>query len=86
MTLVWLNIERVDMAYGFKELQQELERRESLASKLRVERDNLVAPYRLRNKAAEYGMGPARSGQMRHMFNTRETAQDNDTQEQTQDG
>ncbi len=67
LLLVWINIERVDMAYGFKKLQTELEAREAHADKLQIERDNLVSPYRLRQKAQELGLGPARSGQIRRV-------------------
>ncbi|MFV0423346.1 hypothetical protein [Oleidesulfovibrio sp.] len=67
LTLVWLNIERVDMAYGLKKLQVELNTKENHASKLEAERDNLLSPYRLRELAEGLGMGPAKPGQIRRM-------------------
>ena len=67
LTLVWLNIERMDMAYGLKVLQTEMDKKDALADKLVIERNNLMAPYRLRTLAREYGMGPADSGHIRRM-------------------
>ena len=67
LTLVWLNIERMDMAYGLKVLQTEMDEKDALADKLVLERNNLVAPYRLRQLAQEYNMEPAGSGRIRRM-------------------
>jgi len=67
LAVVWMNIERMDTAYRLKALQMELDARQSLAAKLRLERDNLLSPLRLREKAREYGLGPAKPGQLRHM-------------------
>jgi cell division protein FtsL len=63
--LVWVNIERVDLAYGIKKLQTQADNAESLISKLQVERDNLVNPRRLDQLAKDYGLGPAKPGQIR---------------------
>ncbi|MGX9365289.1 hypothetical protein ACTVJH_04520 [Desulfoplanes sp. PS50] len=65
MVLVWVNIERVDMAYDLQKMQAELSGKEELAAKLEIERNNLAAPARLRQLAAEGGLYEARSGQMR---------------------
>jgi hypothetical protein len=65
--MVWLNVERVDMAYGLKKLQVELDSKQSHASKLEAERDNLLSPYRLRELAEGLGLGPARPGQIRRL-------------------
>ncbi len=67
LTLVWLNIERMDIAYGLQKLQVELDRDSAHAAKLEVERDNLLSPYRLRQKAQELGMRPAVPGQIRRL-------------------
>lgn len=67
LTLVWLNIERMDIAYGLQKLQAELDRDSAHASKLELERDNLLSPYRLRMKAQELGMRPAEPGQIRRL-------------------
>ncbi len=67
LTLVWLNIERVHMAYELKKLQAEANKLQDHAAKLMVERDNLLSPYRLRKLAAQYGLEEAGTGQMRMM-------------------
>jgi cell division protein FtsL len=65
--LVWVNIERVDLAYKIRKMQDQLEEKRALISKLQVERDNLVSPYRLKPLAKEYGLAEARSGQVRRL-------------------
>lgn len=67
LTLVWLNIERMDIAYGLQKLQAELDNSAAHGAKLELERDNLLAPYRLRRKAEELGMRPAMPGQIRRL-------------------
>lgn len=67
LAVVWLNISRMDMGYNLKALQTEFEARESLSDKLRIERDNLLSPYTLGQKASEYGLQPATPGQIRRM-------------------
>jgi cell division protein FtsL len=67
LTLVWLNMERVHMAYELKKLQAEVNNLEDHAAKLMVERDNLLSPYRLRELAAQYGLEEAGAGQIRMM-------------------
>lgn len=67
LCVVWLHIERVDLAYGLKELQATINEKEALEEKLLVERDNLMSPYRLRREAAKLGLGPARQGQIRRI-------------------
>lgn len=63
--VVWLNIERVDLAYELKQLQTELERKKGLHAKLEVERMNLLSSARLRTLADEIGLLPAGPGQIR---------------------
>ncbi len=65
LTLAWLNIERMDLAYGLKRQQTRLQELEDHVAKLRVERDNLLAPYRLERLAREYGLKSPAGGQMR---------------------
>lgn len=65
--LVWLNIERVELAYDLRRLELESRELRALVDKLEIERDNLWAPYNLRRKAPEYGLRPARTGQIRRM-------------------
>jgi len=65
--LVWLNIERVDLAYELNKMQRQIDDVETLSAKLEVERNTLITPSRLREVAREYGLGPARPGQIRRV-------------------
>ena len=67
LSSVWLNIERMDLAYDVNKLEKELSNRTALAAKLELERNNLISPYRLKRLAATYGLGPVGPGQMRLM-------------------
>ncbi|WP_462324632.1 hypothetical protein [Desulfoplanes sp.] len=73
MALVWVNIERVDLSYGLQKMQATLSQKEELSSKLEVERNNLVAPARLRHAAQEAGLYAADSGQMRKITGAQTT-------------
>lgn len=68
LSVVWVNIERVELAYGLKRLQTRYSEAEALASKLRLERDNLRSPYRLLKFAEKYGLHPAKPGQIRKIL------------------
>jgi len=65
LSLVWLNIERMDLAYELKRLNSQARELDDHAAKLRVERDNLLAPYRIKKLAEEYGLQAPRAGQVR---------------------
>lgn len=65
--LVWLNIERVDMAYEINRTQRKIEEAEALVAKLDVERNTLITPARLREMARQSNLGPARPGQIRRV-------------------
>ncbi len=65
--LVWLNIERVQLAYDMRRLELEARELGGLVDKLGIERANLLAPYNLRRKAPEYGLRPAKTGQIRRL-------------------
>ena len=67
LMLVWLNIERVDLAYEMKSRQGVLEQKHSLVNKLMIERDNLMSPNRLREMAGRLELGPAQPGQIRRI-------------------
>lgn len=67
LSLTWVNIERVDMAYELKRLQTEIDSQEALISKLEVERNTLLTPERLRVLAGQYGLTQARPGQIRRL-------------------
>ncbi|WP_272699311.1 hypothetical protein [Desulfovibrio sp. Fe33] len=64
---VWLNIERMDLAYDLRRMEQSLGRKEDLAAKLTVERNNLVSPYRLKKLAGQLGLEVAAPGQIRRI-------------------
>ena len=51
LALVWVNIERVDLAYELKTLERELQEKQDQHSKLQVERHFLLAPASLRARA-----------------------------------
>ncbi len=80
MGLVWLNIERVDMAYEITRLQGEIDQATALTAKLEVERDTLITPGRLRELAAQFGLGPAKAGQIRWMTESGEAIQETGAQ------
>lgn len=67
LSLVWMNIERWDMAYRIERLERELEEKSSLVAKLEVEKGNLLSPQRLRRLAEEFDLAQARPGQIRHL-------------------
>jgi len=67
LSSVWLNIERMDLAYDLNKLEKELASRTALAAKLELERNNLISPYRLKRLASLYGLVPVGPGQMRIM-------------------
>ncbi len=63
--LVWVNIERVDLAYELKTLERELQEKQEQNSKLQVERHYLLAPATLRDRAEKSGLRPPRRDQIR---------------------
>lgn len=67
LSVVWLNIERVDLAYEIKNMEGRMEEATTLLSKLEVERDNLLSPSRLTGLAESYGLAPAQSGDIRRV-------------------
>lgn len=62
---VWMNIERMDLAYDLRKMEQERDSKSALLVKLKVERDNLASPNRLRKLARKYGLSVASPGQIR---------------------
>ena len=67
LALVWLSIERTDMAFTIRQLRGQLEERVILKAKLEIERDHLLSPQILGRKAEELGMHEAKPGQVRKM-------------------
>ena len=66
---VWLNIERMDIAYDLRKMEKRLGQKEDLAVKLTVERNNLVSPYQLKRLARQHSLGVAAPGQIRRIAN-----------------
>lgn len=67
MALVWVNIEQVNIAYELTRLNGEMDSKDQLRDKLEVERNNLLASYRLILKAEKFGLHPPKSGQVRRL-------------------
>jgi len=65
--LVWLNLQLVDLSYSIKKMHDVLEGEQKLKSKLVVEHMNLMSSYQLQEKAADMGLRPPESGQVRSM-------------------
>jgi cell division protein FtsL len=65
LALVWVNIERVDLAYELKTLERELQEKQDQNSKLQVERHYLLAPATLRAQAEMAGLRPPARDQIR---------------------
>ena len=63
--LVWVNIERVDLAYELKTLERELQEKQDQNSKLQVERHYLLAPATLRARAETAVLRPPGRDQIR---------------------
>ncbi|MBC15783.1 conserved protein of unknown function [Pseudodesulfovibrio profundus] len=68
---VWLNIERMDVAYDLRKMEKELDRKKDLAVKLTVERNNLTSPYQLKRLAGQHGLAVAAPGQIRRIADSR---------------
>jgi len=64
---VWVNVERVDLAYELEKLQKDLEENRQLRSKLRVERDNLLSSCNLRSIAEKQGLNEPQADQVRRL-------------------
>ncbi len=67
LLLVWVNIERTKLAYRQNALQREVDKREELNSKLGIERDHLLSPQQLGERAAGMGLFNAKPGQIRRI-------------------
>jgi len=65
LSLVWVNIERVDLAYELRKLEREYAEKEDQNSKLMVERHYLLAPATLRERAEKVGLHPPNRNQIR---------------------
>lgn len=56
LSLVWVNMELINLSYDIKQLQSSLEAQQNLKAKLEIEWMSLTSTYRLRDKASEYGL------------------------------
>ena len=64
---VWSGIERTDLTYFINIVQNEMREKQALHAKLEVERERLLSPYLLRQKAEEFGMHEPAPGQVRRL-------------------
>lgn len=67
LSLVWVNMELIDLSYSIKQLQSVHESQKNLKAKLEIEWMNLTSTYRLRNKASEYGLQSPEVNQVRKL-------------------
>ena len=65
--MVLISIERTELGYGMRRLEGMAKERVDHANELEVERGRLLSPYALEQKALEFGMRPAKPGQIRRM-------------------
>ncbi len=68
LVLVWLSIERTDLAYSIRKMRIQLENNLALKNKLEVERDILLSPYELGREAIKLKMSDAKAGQIRKII------------------
>lgn len=66
---VWVNIERVDLAYQIQRLQNEYRENQELQTKLTIEINNLLSPYRLKEMGEAMGMSSPSETQIRKIRN-----------------
>lgn len=64
---VWSGIERTDLNYFINIVQNDIREKQALHAKLEVERERLLAPYILRQRAEEFGMHEPAPGQVRRL-------------------
>ena len=67
--LIWMSIDRTDLAYTIHRIQKNLANDQGHIVKLEVERDSLLSPYELDKKAQELGLKIADPGQVRRLMN-----------------
>ena len=67
LTLVWLNVQMVNMAYDMKQLRSRLQSEKTLNAKLEVERMHLVSDYRLQELATRLELSPPVEDQVRRI-------------------
>lgn len=70
LVLVWISIERTDIAYGLRKLKGSVDDAQAHRAKLEVERDHLLSPAELRKIAQRLNMREAKPGQIRRLAPT----------------
>ncbi|MFP4084535.1 MAG: hypothetical protein ACLFP9_06265 [Desulfonatronovibrio sp.] len=65
LTKVWVNIERVDLSYRMQKIQEEYRENRELRTKLTMEMNNLLSPYRLKETGEQMGLSAPRDSQIR---------------------
>ncbi|MFO7728988.1 MAG: hypothetical protein R6X11_11735 [Desulfonatronovibrio sp.] len=65
LTKVWVNIERVDLSYRMQNIQKEYRENRELRTKLTMEKNNLLSPYRLKEIGEQMGLSAPRDSQIR---------------------
>ncbi len=68
VALIWISIARNDLGYEIFKLQKEIDNGIAHITKLEVERDSLLSPYVLHEKAKELGLRIADPGQIRRLI------------------
>lgn len=68
VALIWISIARNDLGYEIYKLQKEIDNGLAHITKLEVERDSLLSPYVLDEKAKELGLRIADPGQIRRLI------------------
>ncbi len=66
--LIWMSIDRTELAYNVYKVQTALDNSKGHINKLEVERDSILSPYELDKKAAEFGLVVADPGQVRRII------------------
>ncbi len=64
---IYINMAHNDILFEIRNIQRELDEKNSLLSKLEVEHSRLLSPYVLEQRAEELGMGIPKSGQIRRL-------------------
>lgn len=67
LALVWSGIEKTDTSYFISVVKSDVREKEALRAKLSVERERLLSPFELRQRANKFGMREPISGQIRRM-------------------
>jgi hypothetical protein len=66
---VCVNIERVDLSYRIQSLQNDYRENQELRTKLTIEKNNLLSPYRLKELGEGMGMFSPTESQTRKLRN-----------------